>query len=282
MDIEELNKWKKAGSIASEAREYGINLLKENANVLEIAKKIEDFITKKEGKFGFPVQISINDMAAHYTPFPDDTVCLKTSDIVKLDLGVQIDGYIGDTAYTVEIGSSKYFDLIKASREALNEAIKLCKPGTKIYQIGEAVEEIIIKYGFKPIKNLSGHKVDRYVLHSNLSIPNFNNGDKTELEEGTVIAIEPFISSTIKDTFSYTPNNTHTVSTSIWMYSRSARELDVLSDDVRDALLTNRQSFASSGLPNLTITSAATDTDLVGNDRIHWKRFDVNVGAVTN
>ncbi|HLC86189.1 MAG TPA: type II methionyl aminopeptidase [Candidatus Nanoarchaeia archaeon] len=192
MDIEELNKWKKAGSIASEAREYGINLLKENANVLEIAKKIEDFITKKEGKFGFPVQISINDMAAHYTPFPDDTVCLKTSDIVKLDLGVQIDGYIGDTAYTVEIGSSKYFDLIKASREALNEAIKLCKPGTKIYQIGEAVEEIIIKYGFKPIKNLSGHKVDRYVLHSNLSIPNFNNGDKTELEEGTVIAIEPF------------------------------------------------------------------------------------------
>lgn len=192
MDTEELNKWKKAGLIASEVREYGITLLKEGANVLEIARKIEDFITKKEAKFGFPVQISLNGLAAHYTPFPDDTLCLKAGDLVKLDLGVHIDGYIGDTASTIEIGTNKYSDLIKASREALNEAIKLCKPGTKICQIGEVVENVITKYGFKPIKNLSGHKVDRYILHSSLSIPNFNNEDRTELKEGTVIAIEPF------------------------------------------------------------------------------------------
>lgn len=192
MEQEELNKWKKAGQIASEAREYGLTLIKEGANVLEVARKTEELILKKGGKFGFPVQVSINDMAAHYTPFPDDALCFKNGDLVKFDLGAQIDGYIGDTASTVEIGTNKYSDLIKASREALNEAIKLCKPGTKIYQIGEVVEQTITKYGFKPIKNLSGHKVDRYILHSNLSIPNFNNNDRTELKQGTVIAIEPF------------------------------------------------------------------------------------------
>ena len=192
MQNEELQKWKKAGEIAGEAREYGITLLKDGANVLEIARKIEDYIEKKGGRFGFPVQMSLNGIAAHYTPLPDDTLCLKTGDVVKLDLGVHIDGYIGDTASTIEIGTNKHTDIIKASRDALNAAIKLAKPGTRIFEIGEAVESIIKGYGFKPIRNLSGHKVDRYILHSHLTIPNYNNGDKTELEEDIVVAIEPF------------------------------------------------------------------------------------------
>ncbi len=188
----DLELWKKAGKIASEAREYGKDLVKENANFLEIAKKIEEFIHKKEGKIGFPVQISINDLAAHYTPFPNDTSIIKKGDLVKLDLGAQVDGFIGDTALTVEVGTNKNQDLVKASKAALDEAIKLCKPGVKVCEIGEAVNETINSFGFKPIKNLSGHKVDRYILHSHISIPNFNNGDKTELEEGIIIAIEPF------------------------------------------------------------------------------------------
>ena len=188
----ELELWKKSGKLAGEAREYGKDLLKEGANFLEIARKIEEFIQKKEGKPGFPVQISINDIAAHYTPLPDDTSCLKVGDLVKLDLGTHIEGFIGDTALTVEIGSNKNEDLIKASKKALEEAIKLCKPGVKVCEIGEVVNEAITSFGFKPIKNLSGHKVDRYILHSFISVPNFNNNDKTQLEEGMVVAIEPF------------------------------------------------------------------------------------------
>src|SRR3989338_7662798 len=194
MQNEELQKWKKAGEIAGDAREYGITLLKDGTNVLEIARKIEDYIEKKGGRFGFPVQMSLNNIAAHYTPLPDDTLCLKTGDVVKLDLGVHIDGYIGDTASTIEIGTNKHTDIIKASRDALNAAIKLAKPGTRIFEIGEAVESIIKGYGFKPIRNLSGHKVDRYILHSHLTIPNYNNHDQTELQKGVVIAIEPFAS----------------------------------------------------------------------------------------
>lgn len=192
MDEEELKLWKQAGKIASEAREYGKDLLKDGSNVLEIAKKIEEFVHKKGGKPGFPVQISINDMAAHYTPLPDDTLCLKSGDVVKLDLGTQVDGYIGDTALTIEIQTKENEELIKASKKALEEAIKICKPEVKVYEIGEVVNETITSFGFKPIKNLSGHKIDRYILHSHISIPNFNNNDQTKLPEGIVIAIEPF------------------------------------------------------------------------------------------
>lgn len=194
MDNNELELWKKAGKMAGEAREFGKDLVKEGANLFEISKKIEDFIEKKGGKPGFPVQISINDIAAHYTAIPDDQSTIKSGDIVKLDLGVQIEGYIGDTALTVEVNSNKNQDIVKASKEALDEAIKLCKPGVKVCEIGEVVNKVITSYGFKPIKNLSGHKVDRYILHSHISIPNFNNNDKTELKEGMVVAIEPFAS----------------------------------------------------------------------------------------
>lgn len=194
MNKSDFDKWLKAGSIASEALEFGKKLLVPDANLLDIALKIEDFISKKGAKPGFPVQISINDIAAHYTPFPDDKSVLKEGDLVKLDLGVHIDGFIGDTALTIEVASAKNTDLLKVSKEALNAAIKLCKPGTQIWEIGEAVENVITNEGFNPIRNLSGHKVDRYTLHSNLSIPNFNNNDKTELWDGLVIAIEPFAS----------------------------------------------------------------------------------------
>jgi len=194
---EELDLWKKAGKLASESLEFGRTLLKEDANLLEVSNKIEEFLFKKGGKIGFPVQISINDIAAHYTAVPEDTNTMKAGDIVKLDLGSQAEGYIGDTALTVEISTKNNSDLIKASKDALNEALKLCKPGTKVCEIGEVVDATIKSFGFKPIKNLSGHKIERYTLHGDISIPNFNNHDTTELEEGMVIAIEPFASTGI-------------------------------------------------------------------------------------
>lgn len=192
--MEDLDLWKKAGKIAGLARDFGKNLVVEGANYFDVSNKIEEFINKKSAKIGFPVQLSTNSMAAHYTAFPDDQSVFIRGDLVKLDLGAQIDGYIGDTALTLEIGTKNHNDLIKASDHALQSAIKLAKPGVKICEIGEAVEAVITSFGFKPIKNLSGHKVDRYVLHSSLSIPNYNNKDKTELEEDIVIAIEPFAS----------------------------------------------------------------------------------------
>ncbi len=191
-----LEKWKKAGKLASEAREYGKTLLKENANLYEVALKIEDFIFSRNAKPGFPVQISKNNIAAHYTPVPNDTAVINKGDVVKLDLGVHIDGYIGDTALTVEIETNNHKEIIEASRKALEAAISVCKPGIKINEIGKAISDSIPK-NLKVIKNLSGHKIDRYILHSSISIPNYDNNDKTELEEGTIVAIEPHVSNGI-------------------------------------------------------------------------------------
>ena len=192
--MENLDLWKKAGKIAAQAREFGSKLVVEGANYLEVSRKIEEFIHKQGAKIGFPVQLSNNDLAAHYTAFPDDKTIFKKGDLIKLDLGSQVDGFIGDTAVTIEVSTNNNKDLIKASKEALEAAIKLAKPGIQVCKIGEAVESVITNAGFKPIKNLSGHKIDQYILHSSLTIPNYNNHDKTELEENTVIAIEPFAS----------------------------------------------------------------------------------------
>ena len=108
--IENLELWKKAGKITSEAREYGKTLLKEGANLLEIANKIESLIEKKGGKIAFPVQLSKNNIAAHYTPLPNDETILEEGDVIKLDLGVHIEGCIGDSALTIEIKTKKFMD----------------------------------------------------------------------------------------------------------------------------------------------------------------------------
>ena len=184
--------WMRAGKIAGEARVFGASLVKEGASLLKVADEIEDFIRRKGGRIGFPVQISINGMAAHYTPFPEDKSIFSFGDVVKLDLGVHVDGFIGDNAVTVEVGSKEHTYLIRASKEALDAALKLAKPGVKISEIGAAVGGVIEGYGLKPIKNLSGHGVSRFVLHDAPSIPNYDNKDPAKLVEGQVLAIEPF------------------------------------------------------------------------------------------
>ena len=98
-----------AGKIAAKAREYGIDLLKPGVSFLEIADKVESKIIENGAGLAFPVNISINEIAAHFSPKHDDkTLSLKKGDVVKLDIGTHFEGYIADTAVTVEIESHKY------------------------------------------------------------------------------------------------------------------------------------------------------------------------------
>ncbi|AJF62481.1 MAG: Methionine aminopeptidase [archaeon GW2011_AR20] len=186
-----MDNWEKAGRIAAEALDYGSELIKINAGVKDVIEKTEKKIFDLNGKPAFPVQISINDMAAHFTINEDDFL-FKENDVVKLDVGAHVEGHIGDNALTVDLGDNK--ELIKASKLALQEAIKIVRPGTKLWEIGEVIENAITNndLGIKPIRNLSGHGINVYEEHSGFTIPNFNNKDNTELEEGQVIAIEPF------------------------------------------------------------------------------------------
>ena len=184
--------WIKAGEIASSAREYGKKLIKVGASHLEVTEKIEAKIISLGGEIAFPTQISINNIAAHYTSLFEGDVKFKEGAVCKLDLGVHVNGAIGDTAVTVDLGSND--SLVKASLNALNAAIKIAKPGVSVNEIGKVIHKEITSLGFSPIVNLGGHGLDKWKIHTAPSIPNFDNGDKTKLVEGQVIAIEPFAS----------------------------------------------------------------------------------------
>ncbi len=191
MDDKELENYRKAGKIASEVREWSHELVSPGAKALDIAEKVEARILEKGALIAFPVNVCINDVTAHYTPRFNDETRLEKTDLVSVDLGAHIDGYIADTAYSIDL-SKKYAKLIKADQEALSAAIELVKPGALVADIGKAVYETITAAGYKPIENLAGHEMKQYELHAGLSIPNIPVPHKLKLEEGMALAIEPF------------------------------------------------------------------------------------------
>lgn len=183
---------KKAGKIAAQALEYGKQLIKDGAVIVEICDKIEEKINALGGSPAFPVQISTNDTAAHSCPGLNDTKKFN-GEIVKLDLGVCINGMIGDNAITVDL-SGKYDGMIHAAEKARDEAIKLVIKEFKtvsLAKIGELIEHTIMSLGFQPIRNLSGHGLGEYLVHIPPTIPNHDNGNNNLLTEG-VFAVEPF------------------------------------------------------------------------------------------
>lgn len=111
--------------------------------------------------------------------------------MVCLDLGVHVNGAVGDNAYTIDL-SGQYRELVNAVQDALDNALKTIKVGVEIREIGKAIQQTITSYGFAPVKNLSGHGLGVYDVHSKPTIPNYDNGDKTEINNGMVFAIEPF------------------------------------------------------------------------------------------
>ncbi len=191
MDAIELEKWRKAGKLGSETLAYARSIVKPGMRLLEIAEKLESFIEKKGAKFAFPINLSIDDIAAHNSPlFDDDQVA---HGLLKIDLGISIDGYISDLACSIDLTENhEHKKLIEASQKALDQAIQMIRPGVKIGKIGQAIQATISKYGYAPIINLSGHELKQYLLHSGLTIPNYDNKSETTLKEGQVLAIEPF------------------------------------------------------------------------------------------
>ncbi len=180
----------KAGRISAEAIEYGKSLIKKGNSLLDATEKIEKKIFELGGKPAFPVQISCDEIAAHFCALEDDTTIFENQ-VVCLDLGVQVNGAIGDTAYTIDL-SGKYSDLVQAAQKALEEALKIAAVGTELREIGKAIQDTIKSYGFNPVRNLSGHGLGLYDIHTHPTLPNFDNGDKTKLTKDMTFAIEPF------------------------------------------------------------------------------------------
>jgi len=188
----QLEDYIKAGKIAAEVREM---VRKKNwigKTVYEICEEVEGEIVKRGAKCAFPVNTSINEIAAHYTAEPNDPITIKDSDLVKIDLGAQINGYIADTAVTV-CYDPQYDGLVQTAEDALSNAMSMIKAGVKASDIGRTIEATIKQMGFKPIANLSGHSLEQYTIHAGRSIPNIWSIGGFSLSENTAYACEPFV-----------------------------------------------------------------------------------------
>ncbi len=184
-----VEKYCKAGRILAEVRAEVVKMVKPGVSLLKVAEFAETRIKEKGGMPAFPCNISRNDIAAHATPSANDTSIFE-DDMVKLDIGVHIDGYIADTAITVDLSGNP--ELVKASEVALENAIGIIRAGTSTVEIGAIIEKTINEFGYKPVANLTGHGLDRYVQHATPSIPNRHVEQGVRLKAGDVIAIEPF------------------------------------------------------------------------------------------
>lgn len=181
----------KAGQVAGEVREMVRNRDWTGKTVYEICEWVEGQIRSRGASCAFPVNTSINEVAAHYTAEPDDQTTINPGDVVKVDLGAHINGYIADTAVTVSY-NERHDDLVRAAEDALRGAMTLCSAGTKASKIGKAIEQVIKGAGFRPIANLSGHSLEQYTIHAGKTIPNIWSFGGFSLSEGSAYACEPF------------------------------------------------------------------------------------------
>lgn len=194
MNSEELKNLETAGKIATEVLAQARKLAQPGVKLLGLAEELEALVEKHdEAVLAFPACLSLNEIAAHYTPLPKDELAFSEKDVVKIDVGVAINGFIADAAITIDF-SGQNSKLVEASEAALEAQIATVRSGARLGELGKAAEQEIKKRGFKPVENLTGHLMEEYELHAGLSVPCIETRDSARLEEGMVLALEPFAS----------------------------------------------------------------------------------------
>lgn len=193
----------KAGKIVSDIRSEASKMVKDGTLIIDLVEYVESEILKRDAQIAFPCNVSLNEVAAHYTSPAKDKSVIHAGDMVKLDLGAMVDGYIADSAVTIlaegnmdenytqdEINLNE--EIVEASAAGLEAAIATVRAGVELSKVGSAVHEAIAEYNLNPVFNLTGHSLEQYNLHAGISVPNYDNHDNYVLEEGQAIAIEPF------------------------------------------------------------------------------------------
>jgi len=190
MNKDEIEKIKKAGEFAKQVVEHAKSIIKPGMKLLDIANKIDDKIFELGAKPAFPINLSVNEVAAHSTPsFNDESIA---EGLLKVDIGIHVDGFVADTAFSLDLeNNDENKRLIKSAESALMKALDIFDKNIELREIGRAIQEELNLLGFVPIQNLTGHKIERYDLHAGMNIPNYDNGQITEISNG-LYAIEPF------------------------------------------------------------------------------------------
>lgn len=189
---EVLEKYRLAGKIAAEVREHAKRTVFEGMPIIDLCEGVEKLIVERGGKPAFPCNVSINEIAAHYTSPPADKRTVPSGSVVKIDLGVHVDGYIADTAATVCF-NPEHDNLVTAAEDALKAGIKAITGGLPISKFGATVQRVIESHGLKPVANLTGHQVGKYLIHTGKTLPNVSHFSTSRINAGEVLAIEPFV-----------------------------------------------------------------------------------------
>jgi methionyl aminopeptidase len=182
----------KAGRITSEVRSVVREMVKPGLGYFETVENVEAEIARRGGKPAFPVGIGVNAVTAHYSPQSDEGARFSESDLIKVDFGVEVDGYVADTAVSVTFNPD-YEVLLQATERALGAAIAMAGKDPRTGEIGAEILRAASRFGFKTIHNLTGHTLDRYIVHAGKSIPNLYVPNLPPLKKGEVFAIEPFL-----------------------------------------------------------------------------------------
>ncbi|PSQ61505.1 MAG: type II methionyl aminopeptidase [Halobacteriales archaeon SW_8_66_22] len=189
LEDEKYENHREAGEIVTQVRAEAVERIEVGASHLELAEWVEGRIRELGGKPAFPMNISIDEEAAHATPGVDDDETFG-EEMINVDIGVHVDGWIADTAITVDLSGQD--ELLEASAEALDAAIEMIEPGIDTGVLGDVIGRTIEGYGFNPIVNLTGHGLGHWEQHTTPNIPNRKVSQGVELAVGDVVAIEPF------------------------------------------------------------------------------------------
>jgi methionyl aminopeptidase len=213
----------KAGKIASEVKKWIKPQIKKGTLLLEIAEKIESKIIELGGKPAFPTNLSINEIAAHYTPSYDDKKIAEG--LLKIDFGVHIDGWIADTAFSIDLeNNEENKKLIEASEKGLQAGIEKIREKKSLGEIGESIQKAIESFNFSPIINLTGHEMNQYELHSGIAIYNIKNSRSEKLSKG-LYAVEPFATNGSRKIYEGKPSEIYILKSDKNVRNSEARKL---------------------------------------------------------
>ncbi len=189
---EEKEKYMRAGEAVRRALGKALDMVEEGASLYRVAEELEEVIAKCGASPAFPANISVNSVAAHYSPGVGDENAVPRGAVVKVDVGAHVDGYIADAALTIALDPRRE-PLVEAAKRALRAALAAMRPGAELSEVGSAVESSARSAGFKPIRNLSGHLMERYTLHAGKHVPNVHSEPCGRALAGEVYAVEPFV-----------------------------------------------------------------------------------------
>ena len=189
LDDDAVESYRTAGAVLTEAVTEARSMVEPGRRQLAVAEWVEDFVRESDAGLAFPVNLSVDAEASHATPARDDETEFG-EEMVCLDVGVHVDGYIADAAVTVDHTGTP--ELVEAAEMALEAAVDEAGPGVEVGVVGQAIEDVIRGYGYTPVLNLSGHGVERYDAHTGPTVPNRGVERSVELAPGQAVAIEPF------------------------------------------------------------------------------------------